>query len=54
MVDPNIVQKELKNNKSRHPPGFPNELFKPVNAGEDLNIITEHDEWNKKEPKQLR
>ena len=30
--------KQLKNNKSRDPLGFPNELFKPLNAREDLNI----------------
>jgi hypothetical protein len=37
MEDLVIVLKQLKNNKSRDPLGFANELFKPENAGYDLN-----------------
>ena len=34
------VLKQLQNNKSRDPMGLANELFKPINAGEDLKIAT--------------
>ena len=34
--DFDMVLKQLKNNKSRDPLGFPNEPFKPVNGGDDL------------------
>ena len=40
MIELNTVLKQLKNNKSRDPLGFANELFKPQNAGEDLKIAT--------------
>ena len=36
MSDLNTVLKQLKNNKSRDPLGFPNELFKTEMAGDDL------------------
>ena len=36
MSDLNTVLKQLKNNKSRDPLGFPNELFKTDSAGDDL------------------
>ena len=34
--DLDMVLKQLKTNKSIDPLGFPNELFKPVNAGDNL------------------
>ena len=34
--DIDLVLKQLKNNKSRDPLGFGNEMFKPENAGTDL------------------
>ena len=40
MSDLEKVLKQLKNNKSRDPMGLANELFKPINAGEDLKIAT--------------
>ena len=36
--DSETVLKDLKNNKSRDPMGFANELFKPDNAGKDLKV----------------
>ena len=40
MMDLNTVMKQLKNNKLRDPLGLANELFKPLNAGEDLRTAT--------------
>lgn len=40
MSDLQKVLKQLKNNKSRDPLGFANELFKPTNAGLDLQVAT--------------
>ena len=34
--DMNDALKQLKNNKSRDPLGYSNELFRPENAGKDL------------------
>ena len=36
--DLNNALKQLKNNKSRDPLGYSNELFKPENAGQDLKL----------------
>ena len=36
--DVNTALKQLKNNKSRDPLGYSNELFKPENAGQDLKL----------------
>ena len=36
--DLNTALKQLKNNKSRDPLGYSNELFKPENAGQDLKL----------------
>ena len=36
--DLEVVLKQLKNNKSRDPMGFANEIFKPTNAGQDLKL----------------
>jgi hypothetical protein len=38
LEDLELVLKQLKNNKSRDPMGFANELFKPINAGHDLKV----------------
>ena len=38
MEDLETVLKQLKNNKSRDPMGFANELFKPANAGHNLKV----------------
>ena len=38
MEDLNLVLKQLKNNKSRDPLGWANELFKPNKAGYDLKM----------------
>jgi hypothetical protein len=40
MSDLQKVLNQLKNNKSRDPMGFANELFKPSNAGSDLQAAT--------------
>ena len=38
MEDLETVLKQLKNNKSRDPMGFANELFMPANAGHNLKV----------------
>ena len=38
LEDPEIVLQQLKNNKSRDPLGFANEVFKPENSGTDLKL----------------